>query len=1023
MRSIWRALLAFWLAAVFFVFTGDVVDAQRPPYEGPLFWMSAPGAHPGSNWIEPPLRSWMEAPGEEWHQATSFPTERIWESAINGAPPNDPCFRDVAMAVTDPDTGPYGLQTSQFFAEWWDGNVYFGHPSPPPAWNYFEYGGFRFRYRPPQNGVYREPYDSGTGAPQLIVGTSPGACVGGRLALQRGSQDGGVWMPYQLGGNPCYSTAHFYRLRLNTELRCEPHLGDQTDPYTELFWEFYDLRVPTVPVFYDGTTTGAIRFPSTYTSDPYPFFRRIDVGFSKLVNDLDAFPPDDSLGPQAVAASTFFDLPGGGTTAPSARPEYFTTSTAAWMTGLTADIRASRRNSLVVRDDTGEIRDSFIEIYDGYRDEMDCLFFTAVTHDGNQMESPAHCGDDVAKSRMTSVTTVESGGRPDDIGPIQVDAIDKPGPEVWRAHARAQPFAVGGGEWLDFTPRNLLCTESTVLVDAEYVFFAEAAIEQHLRFAQIYWELYLGVSDIDYPDLDDYNRVREYYRQLSLGNFMDWQGWLAVYDYRALVLSLLEAAVAASSPPIALVHHRFVAPVLDGEPYPASCEAFSMTLQPERTYVNDNAQPAWDGLPPPALLPAGTAGTRDLMTPINLFEPQFGVDGLLGAQGLGVQEKEHYWSGNIGSFRGGVSIESADLVGGPDMFPVGPTHGAESGDLDVYDSPSFFISYTCGSPETDVFAREVTHITPNYQTDADPDNPGSGLNPGDLIYTPRGEFEYQGPAVPDAPFEPDALGGRCDRPDGTSCYSAQAVAELAARYPGTRAAAAYAAAAAAPGVVDGRVRQPGRVYDSSNPIRLPNIVEEVGSSLHGRPSLAGRHAGSFVREWSGDLLVDSSGNATQQLLESAPSGGAFSGLGNNYSRPTAYAVQPLRFLYRLGAAVDLRLGLPDLDHRHGGFSYGPGGIEVRTRYFGSSPGTHLASLHFADVEQMALYGPVRYNGAMEAAKGGTLGSCTVCSEKGCDAATVEDFPGERFTSKVSTTGRMVCLIETNQAPPDDCPGP
>ena len=139
--------------------------------------------------------------------------------------------------------------------------------------------------------------------------------------------------------------------------------------------------------------------------------------------------------------------------------------------------------------------------------------------------------------------------------------------------------------------------------------------------------------------------------------------------------------------------------------------------------------------------------------------------------------------------------------------------------------------------------------------------------------------------------------------------------------------------------------------------------------------------------------------------------------------PPPMRFRPLRFWYQLGAAVDLRLGLPDLDHRHGGFSHGPGGIEVRTRYFGSSPGTHLASLHFADVEQMALYGPVRYNGAMEAAKGGTLGSCTLCSEKGCDAATVEDFPGERFTSKVSTTGRMVCLIETGQAPPDDCPGP
>ena len=44
-----------------------------------------------------------------------------------------------------------------------------------------------------------------------------------------------------------------------------------------------------------------------------------------------------------------------------------------------------------------------------------------------------------------------------------------------------------------------------MLVDAEYVFFAEAAIEQHLRFAQIYWQEYLGVSLVDYPDPDDFS--------------------------------------------------------------------------------------------------------------------------------------------------------------------------------------------------------------------------------------------------------------------------------------------------------------------------------------------------------------------------------------------------------------------------------------------------------------------------------------------------------------------------------------
>ena len=435
-----------------------------------------------------------------------------------------------------------------------------------------------------------------------------------------------------------------------------------------------------------------------------------------------------------------------------------------------------------------------------------------------------------------------------------------------------------------------------------------------------------------------------------------------------------------------------------------------------------------DGLPKPPVPAAGSTPTTEVRTGILLFDytgynrlppdpdaehgrPQ--GDGMLRAG----QTPEHYWDGHVWVYRAGVSVDTADAVGGPGVFPVGPTHGAEGSGSDLTDSPSFFISYACGSPESDVFAKNVTHITPHFEA----------LAPGDTLYTSRGELTYSGTETYAAPFDPDSLGGRCDRPDGTSCYGVQAVAELEERYPGTRVAAALRTASGVgsdplrPGVAvrDDAVRAGSNVHSTDPRLQLPNVVAEIPRAVHARGSEALRHSQSFVREWSGDLLAD----GTPQYLERASGSGHMAGLGENHARGTAYAVQPLRFLYRLGAAVGLRFGVPDFDHRTGGFSRGPGSLEVRTRYIGVTPGTWMSPVRFPDVEQMALYGPVRYNGAMEAAKGGTLGSCTVCSEKGCDAATVEDFPGERFTSKVSTTGRMVCLIETGQTPPDDCPGP
>ena len=163
MRKVWRTVFALWLAGVFAVFGGVVVDAQNPPYEGAFFWMSAPGNHPGDLWIAPPFRALTEVGGDPWQQAMSFPS-RVWESEIAGAPPNDACFGVGVDAVTDIDTGPYGLQTSQYFAEWWEGNVYFDHPAKPPGWSTAEYGFFNFAYRPPQNGFFRMAVAPGTGA-------------------------------------------------------------------------------------------------------------------------------------------------------------------------------------------------------------------------------------------------------------------------------------------------------------------------------------------------------------------------------------------------------------------------------------------------------------------------------------------------------------------------------------------------------------------------------------------------------------------------------------------------------------------------------------------------------------------------------------------------------------------------------------------------------------------------------------------------------------------------------------------
>ena len=74
------------------------------------------------------------------------------------------------------------------------------------------------------------------------------------------------------------------------------------------------------------------------------------------------------------------------------------------------------------------------------------------------------------------------------------------------------------------------------------------------------------------------------------------------------------------------------------------------------------------------------------------------------------------------------------------------------------------------------------------------------------------------------------------------------------------------------------------------------------------------------------------------------------------------------------------------------------------------------------MEYMTRSGPVRLSAAMGYAGGAGVGSCTVCSENGCDDTVVEEFVGERFTSSV-TQGTAVCLIGPTPIPPPvhSCP--
>ena len=209
MRLMKRSAAAVAAAIFLVVLAGDLPLLAQRDYKGDLFWMADPAPLPGSLWAAPPLRGWSTA-GDPWSAATSFPP-RVWEYHVSNAPPNDLCVE--LPAAIDPATGPFGMQFSTYFAEWWEGTTYRSHPNKPPGYRADLFGFFDFRGRSDR------PRVGAGGLPARLIG-NPGACAAATLAALQGGGDA-QWMPHRRDGygNPCLSTPHLFRLRVNMELQ------------------------------------------------------------------------------------------------------------------------------------------------------------------------------------------------------------------------------------------------------------------------------------------------------------------------------------------------------------------------------------------------------------------------------------------------------------------------------------------------------------------------------------------------------------------------------------------------------------------------------------------------------------------------------------------------------------------------------------------------------------------------------------------------------------------------------------
>ena len=941
-------------------------NAQYGPmaYDGRFYWLADDRANQGFRWYEPPRRGWSES-GAPWSAMTSFP-ERIWEFPIAGGPPNDPCYQFPFVTPPDPDFGPFGLQVNQYLAEWWEGTTYFSHPNKPAGWSAGKFGFFDFAPRGDRPAVASD------GLPAGFVGQSTGqagACAGRLLAGARGSGN-----PWEAGtadvpsGEPCMAWPAVYVVRMNLETRCEPDLSlPDIEGYTFRFYELWDTW--GYPIELPDGASVPLLFPSDYPDGDSGalgrvWLRRADVGLKQWINN--------GSGPYAAdvaASSVFSGAAGGGSLAAvgGVRPDYLEQH--AWrLDSATADERrGSARNMLRTYDHDGNVVADYVIIRDLMTETEDCLSLEVASYETAE-DIDWRCGR-VNSAALASHSLQSGGSRYSDVGaasPAEVAAVLTTA-TVPGAVGNRQPEPPGANFWFEYDTFSIRC-HAGFYSERDLPLVAEYAIEAYQEEYPLAWQDYLDLQDLWDIGLATDDAVNAAYQYVSDLRGM-LEGWRVIYAYRDLVHGELLSAVRAAGYAYGGAGGG-LAVDFDG----VGCDAELVTLQPFRRQSGGNV----DVAPPNA---GGLTAEMALVS----WKEVAGTDRFTAQQqaaGL-----PHYIGDSRLSLEVGAAshyVRDHSMRAGSE-FPTGPTHWDG---VDVTHSPNLFIPLACGKPQENVFAPDVTHIpsvgfwtsSGEWEQILDPNDPRrlGRVVGGGRAFDPRSFASYT--ECKDSAF------GAGD------CYASDEMrTRMSAYNPGGaetltgRALAAHREALES-GVDQGLYKADQfRDYDTSDRSPLFSVNSTVSS---------------------GDL--DASGN----LIEHE----GVNMLGD-IGEPTSYAVETLSAPHALLYGYNPTFtGLGNLDHLSNGTRHEFTFVEY---YWGVAPGTAVngppGTIAEADMETMTRTGPVRLSSAMGYARGGGVGSCTVCSELGCDDSVVEEFVGERFTARV-TEGTAVCLIGPTPLP-------
>ena len=980
MRVLKRWLAALSGAVFVAVLAADVSVLAQRDYRGPLFWMAQPEPSSGVLWVTSPRRAWP-AGGVEWAAATSFPA-RVWEFGVDGAPPNDPC--QALPVFTDPFYGPYGLQVSTYLAEWWEGTTFAAHPYPPSGYSRERFGFFDFRRL---HGSGRAIVGA-DGVPADVIG-NPSACAGRALALAKG-QGADRWQPLmRKQGLDCLSIPHIFRARMNFELRCEADLS-RVDRFSERFWLLFDssplIRLP------DGYTDIEPIFPSDYPYGPfeassqfYPlgrvWARRLEVGFDKWVSESGNVP-----------IQTVFNIEntGGFGAVARHRPEY--EEPHGWrLAGTAEERRALARNPFVTMDHTGAIVDhEKAAVFDGMRNAADCVALNVYSYENALDDSVSPCGRPNS-AIAANFTLEEEHRREENAGLTSSSEVETvlTDPMITGAFGNRQPFPIASHEfWLEWNSFISACTAG---------FFELTDLPGLAHSATDHYRLLFALAWSDF--LDD-PTPEHFHEAVELRGMQE--GWALIARYRDATQLEFDAAFEAAGyrRTSGVFHYGHLEYGFEGAP-PPGCDTSSITLQPMRAMAGNYAGAPAGGLP---------GDTAHLLNYRELEGTElFGHD----------QDAPHYATTSVFVATGAVSDLAESMILGPGEYPSGPTHWDT--DVSLQDSPDFYTTLSCPGEDENVFAPGVEQlpILPHWTTDAH----------GRRVWTGETDVRYQSGVRVEDPtlgWDPRSIANyaECENLDVPGdCYQSGQLAELVGRYD-------------APSEV-GRGRTltshalDARREAGAAPLYLLEHVRD--STASDIPDLTGR----YRRMSSGD--VDAAGERI--MLDG----------GQRVHHPTNYAVSmvnqkidlsalfhsPFGFPRSVGvpdidlsgifdSAFSLRLfaGVADLDYRFAGASL-RNRLTIEDTYWGVPLAT-LSMAHGAalepDQEYLTRDGPIRFAGAMELASTSRLGTCTLCSEFGCDRTVSEDFVGERFTASV-TGGTIVCRMQRGLTPPNDCPGP